>query len=206
MNCLKAEEQFSAYLEDELDYPALKVFESHLATCESCRHEFTLFRESVALLHQLPLIEPSTHFDAAVRTRLHVSEVEAISLWHRALNAIRIPPVWAFSGFATFVVVMLVGIYLYQSTFVRSSQVEIALKPNTPTIIRHYVLSDELGLPLSAAKGRQERLSLLNRQHSVKVPGFGEIAVREKEHPRQMERNYILQTVSYTEAPTGGGL
>ena len=60
MNCLKAEEQFSAYIEDELDYQAVRAFEAHLSTCESCRREFTLFRESLDLLHQLPQIEPSS--------------------------------------------------------------------------------------------------------------------------------------------------
>lgn len=203
MNCLKAEEQFSAYVEDELDYPAIKAFERHIASCESCHYEFTLFRESINLLHQLPSIEPSAHFDAALRIRLANTQVKPISsLWHRAFRAVPIRPVWALSGFAMIVLVVLVGIYFYPNAFVQSSRVEVASETNNPTVIRRYVLPDELG--------RQEKLPLavphLNGQRSVNVPAFDGTAVREEQQPRRIERNYILQTVSYTDAPTGGGL
>ena len=203
MNCLKAEEQFSAYVEDELDYPAIKAFERHIAGCESCHHEFTLFRESINLLHQLPPIEPSAHFDAALRMRLANTQAKPISpLWRRAFRAVPIRPVWALSGFAMIVLVVLVGIYFYLNPFVQSSRVEVALETNNPTVIRRYVLPDELG--------RQERPPLavphLNTQRPTKLPVFDETEVREEQQPRRIERNYILQTVSYTDAPTGGGL
>ena len=86
MNCLKAEEQFSAYIEDELDYQAVRAFEGHLSTCESCRRELTLFRESLDLLHQLPQIEPSAEFDVTLQARLADTQVESIPFWQRVLQ------------------------------------------------------------------------------------------------------------------------
>ena len=88
MNCLKAEEQFSAYIEDELDYRAVRTFEAHLNACESCRREFTLFHESLDLLQQLPQIEPSTDFDIALKVRLVDTQVESIPFWGTCVAAL----------------------------------------------------------------------------------------------------------------------
>ena len=202
MNCLQVEEQFSAYLEDELDYQTVKTFEAHLTSCESCHHEFTSFRKSVNLLHQLPQIEPSAGFNVALRRRLANIQVEPISSWYRALNMLRLRPVWAFSGFATIALVMLVSIYLYQNAFFKSPHAELASDLNTPSVIQRYVLPDEFG--------RQERLlstpPYFNPQRPTNGLKFDGASVLQEQQPRRIERNYILQTVSYTDAPTGGGL
>ena len=58
MNCLQAEEHFSAHFEDTLDYQTLQGFEGHLAECEACQHEYVRFQESVKAVQQLPQIEP----------------------------------------------------------------------------------------------------------------------------------------------------
>ena len=57
MNCLQAEEYFSAHFEDTLDYQTLQDFEGHLAECEACQQEYSRFQESVKMTQQLPQIE-----------------------------------------------------------------------------------------------------------------------------------------------------
>ncbi len=208
MNCLKAEEQFSAYLEDELNYQTVKAFETHLADCEQCHREFTLFSESLDLLHQLPQIEPSAEFDIDLRSRLANTQVELISFWHRVLNSLRAQPAWALSGVVT-LLVMFAGIYLYQNIFVKSPPFEVAIEPNTPsTRIRHVPLaevrSNELWqgeLPLAVPN-----LDLQSLVKFPEFPAFDAQPMRRRQEPRRMEQNYILQTINYTEAPTGGGL
>ena len=44
MNCLQAEEHFSAHFEDTLDYQTLQDFEAHLTECEACQHEYVRFQ------------------------------------------------------------------------------------------------------------------------------------------------------------------
>ena len=208
MNCLKAEEQFSAYLEDELEYPAVKAFETHLATCEQCQREFALLRESLDLLHQLPQIEPSREFDSNLRIRLADTQIESAPFWYRVLNTLRPRPAWAFGGIAV-VLVIFAGIYLYQNTSVKSSSLEIAARLNTPLAHRHpepivKIRSNELRrteLPLAVPDLRPQSL--------VKFPEFPEFdpqPLRERQFPQRIEQNYILQTINYTNAPTGGGL
>ena len=62
MNCLQAEENFSAHFEDALDYETLQRFESHIAECTTCQHEYAQFQDSVTASQRLPQIEPSPLF------------------------------------------------------------------------------------------------------------------------------------------------
>ena len=204
MNCLKAEEQFSAYLEDELDYQAVRAFEAHLSACESCRREFTLFRESLDLLHQLPQIEPSTEFDIALQVRLADTQVEPIPFWRRVLQPLQGQTGLALSGIAV-LLVMVAGIYLYQRTLVKPKLIEIAVAPETS---RRVPLAEGRRVEW---RRQQFPLAVPSRepQSLVNFPEFSAFdlqPVRRSQQPQRLEQNYILQTINYTEAPTGGGL
>ena len=204
MNCLKAEEQFSAYIEDELDYQAVRAFEDHLSTCHACRREFTLFRESLNLLHQLPQTEPSREFDIALQVRLADTPIESIPFWQRVLRPLYGQTGLALSGIAV-LFVMIVGVYFYQKTLIKPQSVEIVAAPESsrsvPLVGERRVERRRKQLPLAIPS--RELQSLVNFPES---PTFNLQPRRRSQQPQRLEQNYILQTVNYTEAPTGGGL
>jgi anti-sigma factor RsiW len=203
MNCLKAEEQFSAYIEDELDYQAVRAFEDHLSTCHACRRELTLFRESLNLLHQSPQIEPSREFDIALQVRLADTPIESIPFWQRVLRPLYGQTGLALSGI-TVLLVMIVGVYFYQKTLIKPQSVEIVAAPESS---RRVPLAEERRVErrqqLPLAIPSRELQSLVNFPESST---FNLQPLRRTQQPQQLEQNYILQTVNYTEAPTGGGL
>ena len=218
MNCLKAEEQFSAYIEDELDYQGVRGFEAHLSDCEACRREFTLFRESLNLLHQLPRIEPSTEFNTALRVRLADTQVETLPFWRRVLRPLHGQTRLALSGIAV-LFVMAAGFYFSQKTLIKPESIEIVAAPET---LRRAPLTEGRGLewqqqfPLAVPS--QELQSLVNfpessafnlqpvrRSQQLQLPAFDLQPVHRSQQPQRLEQNYMLQTINYTEAPTGGG-
>jgi hypothetical protein len=233
MNCLKVEEQFSAYLEDELDYQAVRAFEAHLSTCESCRREFTLFRESLDLLHQLPQIEPSTEFDIALQARLADTQVESIPFWQRVLQPLHGQVRLALSGIAVLLVI-LAGFYFYQKTLTKSPSVDTAVAPETsrsvpvakereveqqlPLAVPSQELQSLVKFPesseldLQPVRGNQQLqsatfdLQQLRGTQQPQSPASDMQPVRENQQPQRLEQNYILRTIKRTEAPTGGGL
>ncbi len=200
MNCLMAEEHFSAYLEDELDYRTIKEFEAHLTDCESCSSEFALFRKSVNLLHQLPRIEPSSNFNRSVQSRVRYLDVERVPAWYQILDSLRTRPVWAFGGITTILLVGLFSAYFYQSNLNEygpaSPGIVFDSDPN-PTYRRVPKIDNQVPqtLPL----------------HQVNVPidiGSGGFFGREvlEWRPQRTQQNFIIQTVNYSSAPRGGGL
>ncbi len=235
MNCLKVEEQFSAYLEDELDYQAVRAFEAHLNTCESCRREFALFRESLDLLHQLPQIEPLTEFDVALQARLADTQVESIPFWQRVLQPLHGQTRLALSGIAV-LLVMVAGFYFYQTTLTEPPSVEIVAVPESsgriplaeghrvewqqqfPLAVPSRELQSLVNFPESSVfnlqpvrRSQQPQFPTFNlqpvrRSQQPQFPTFNLQPVRRSQQPQRLEQNYILQTINYTEAPTGGGL
>ena len=200
MNCLMAEEHFSAYLEDELDYRTIKEFEAHLTDCGSCSSEFALFRKSVNLLHQLPRIEPSSDFDRSMQSRVGNLDVDRIPAWHQLLDSLRTRPVWAFSGFATILLVGLLTAYFYQNGLdgYKPSSPGIVFETDSSPTYRRVVRIDTLEPPALPV-------------HQVNVPldfGSGVFSGREvlDWRPQRIQQNFILQSVNYSSAPRGGGL
>ena len=236
MNCLKVEEQFSAYLEDELDYQAVRAFEAHLSTCELCRREFTLFRESLDLLHQLPQFKPSAEFDVALQARLAGTQVESIPFWQRVLQPLHGQTRLVLNGIAVLLVTV-AGFYFYQKMPIKSQSVEIVAAPESsrriPLAEEHRVewqqqqfplavpsrgLQSLVNFPESSAfdlqpmrRNQQPQFPAFNLQpvrgnQQPQLPVFDLHPVRRSQQPQRLEQNYILQTINYTEAPTGGGL
>ena len=235
MNCLKVEEQFSAYLEDELDYQAVRAFEAHLGTCESCRREFTLFRESLDLLHQLPRIEPSTEFDITLQARLADTQVESIPFWQRLLQPLHGQARLALSALAVLLAIA-AGFYFYRKTLTKPPSVETAVAPetsrHTPVAKEHEVeqqqqhplavpsqelqslvnFPDSSEVDLQPVRGNQQPqsptldLQQLRGTQQSQLPGVDMQPVHKDQQQQRLEQNYILRTINYTKAPTGGGL
>ena len=206
MDCVGVEEQFSAYLEDELDYQATKAFETHLANCGSCHNGFILFRESVNLLHQMPSIEPSPNFDTVLRTRLANAQMESIPWWRRALEAMRSQSAWAFSGMAMGIgICAIASIYLYQNSFVGNEDIAVVRTEDTSSARRYVLPPPRIRVDDSWPDKQSPLIPDLNRQRLVEFPAFEDSVFPKEVQPQRVERNYILQTVTYTDASTNGG-
>lgn len=206
MDCVRVEEQFSAYLEDELDYKATKAFDTHLANCESCHNGFLLFRESVNLLHRMPSIDPSPNFDTALQTRLANAHMDSISWWRRPLKAIRSQSIWAFSGIALGIgVCAIAGIYLYQNSYVGNEDIAVARAEDTPNVRRYVFPPPRIRVDDSWQGKKPPLVPDLERQRLVEFQTFEDLVLPKEVQPQRVERNYILQTVTYTDASTRGG-
>ena len=195
MDCVKAEEQFSAYFEDELGYRAIKQFEAHLADCQHCRHEFALFRESLRLLREIPEVQPSPEFDLGLQLRLADTPIEPTPFWEEVMNAFRVRPAWAFGG-VTLLLVMLAGYFLFQDTWQRPSPGVDVVATSTPEMrsIPSVTITRPEQLPLATPRSSQ----LWTVDYATSNPRITQ--------PQRISQNYILQTVNYTASPMGGGL
>ena len=195
MNCLQAEEHFSAHLEDTLDYQMLQGFEAHLAECEACQHEYVRFQESVKAVQELPQIEPSPYFMSTLQQRLATEQSEPDSIqeiaatgWSQLLDILRRPK-WAFSGIMVLILAG-AGTYFYQAgpLFNQDShQMSVAPAPQS-----------EQTAPEMFSAQRSRRLggdnSRLQRRSVLSTP------------TQPMQQRYMLKQVSYTNASTSGGL
>jgi anti-sigma factor RsiW len=198
MNCLQAEEHFSAHFEDTLDYRTLQRFEEHLAACEACQQEYTRFQESVKAIQQLPQIEPSPDFMPTLLQRLAEERREIGGVreiigtgWER-LQVVFRRPRWAFSGIVALLLIAAVGGYLYQdgSLFNQDSGPAVVV---TPASEQSRIATPPVELPVDV-------------QHSVRdVNRFLPSNVISTSR-QPMQRHYVLKQVSYTNASTRGGL
>ncbi len=198
MNCLQAEEHFSAHFEDTLDYQTLQGFEEHLAACEACQHEYTRFQESVKAVQQLPQIEPSPYFMSTLQQRLATEQREPSSVkesvatgWARLLDVLRRPR-WAFSGIMALILAA-AGTFFYQdgSLFNRDLRSTPVVAPMSQ---RAQVATSPEALPESLSPR-------FSRDGSQFLQGSTILT------PRQpMQQRYMLKQVSYTTTSTSGGL
>jgi hypothetical protein len=190
MNCLQAEEYFSAHFEDTLDYQTLQGFLSHLAACETCQQEYARFQESVKAVQQLPQIEPSPYFMPTLLQRIdeerrEIGGVKGIATtgWKQLLDVFR-RPVWAFSGILA-LILALTGTYLYQDGFLFDQDSRSTAVTSESQEVRI--------VPSPVVGGRGEVTSPL--------PG----GVIPTPVP-PMQQHYVLKQVSYTNVSTRGGL
>jgi anti-sigma factor RsiW len=192
MNCLHAEEHFSAHYEDTLDYQTLQGFEEHLATCEVCQQEYARFQESVKAVQQLPQIEPSPYFMPTLMQRISEEQREtggvreiAATGWKQLLDVFR-RPVWAFSGIMALILAV-TGTYLYQDGFLFDRDSRAAAITSE---------SQEVRVATSSVGTRR-----IVGNSSQRLPS-GVISTP----VRPMQQHYVLKQVSYTNASTRGGL
>ena len=197
MNCLQAEEHFSAHLEDTLDYQTLQGFEEHLAACEACQHEYIRFQESVKAVQQLPQIEPSPYFMSTLQQRLateqreprSVKEESAATGWGRLLDVFRRPS-WAYSGIMALILAA-AGIFFYQ---------------NSP------LFNQDLRPASVATISQAEQITTSPEALRIELPRFARNSSQFAPSnvistPTQpMQQRYMLKQVSYTTTSTSGGL
>ena len=203
MNCLDAEKHFSAYLEDELDYHTIRAVETHLGHCDSCQYGFDVFRKSIEVLHHLPNLEPSFDFSNEVQTCINDLEPGTYRFWHPIVDSLRSRSVWAFSGIATTmaIIIVLLGVFLYhnRTRVARISRASAVLNDH-----RFAGLLREDGLDgLTRIPRAVPRVNL-----PLPIEDFGgdkAKGLKTKNERRRTEQNYILQTIDYS-APSGGGL
>ena len=72
MQCEKAQELISEYVDARLDDSLRTIFEAHLAACATCRVKTDLLNRTNQLFASLPQVEPPVGF--TTRLRAHVQE------------------------------------------------------------------------------------------------------------------------------------
>ena len=195
MNCLQAEEHFSAHFEDELDYQTLQAFEAHLAGCEGCRHEYALFQESVKAAQQLPQIDASPYFMQTLQQRLAEEHREKLPFWQGLLRVLN-KPRWVFSGIILLIFAT-TSLYLYQENLF-----DKAPQPTAARAAKADLHGGERTRSSSAERPSQPALS--DRQLLPRDVGGTRISNVMSAQP--LQQHYVLKTVSYASAPTRGGL
>ena len=88
MSCGRMEKQMMPYVDGRLKISEQREVEAHLAACPGCRLRVNEFRAVSGLLDELPLIEPSSAFDARVRARVAAEPVKQ-SWWAEFLPSPR---------------------------------------------------------------------------------------------------------------------
>ena len=195
MNCLQAEEHFSAHLEDTLDYQTLQGFEEHLTECEVCQREYARFQESVKAVQELPQIEPSPYFMSTLQQRLATEQREPGSIkeivatgWKQLLDIFRRPK-WAFSGIMALILAAF-GIYFYQEGPLFNQDADQALVAPTSQSQQAVTLPEVFSAPQS--RRLNEGNSQLQQRSVLSTPA------------QPMQQRYMLKQVSYTTSTSGG--
>lgn len=176
MNCLQAENHFSAHLEDEIDYRTLKSFEAHIEQCERCQRDYVLFAQTLTEVEELPQVEPSPNFRAKLHERLADEPRVTVPFWQRLVYGFTLPR-WAY-GALVLVFASFVTYVVYQRDMVdgdRGRAVTVEQTGQTPTEPR--------------------------TRRTATSPGF--VGTGISSQPMQ---HYVLKQVSYADVPTQGGL
>ena len=176
MNCLQAENHFSAHLEDEIDYRTLKSFEAHIEQCERCQRDYVLFAQTLTEVEELPQVEPSPNFRAKLHERLADEPRVTVPFWKRLVYGFTLPR-WAY-GALVLVFASFVTYVVYQRDLVdgdRGRAVTVEQTGQTPTEPR--------------------------TRRTATSPGF--VGTGISSQPMQ---HYVLKQVSYADVPTQGGL
>ena len=190
MNCVQVEENFSAHLEDTLDYQTLQDFENHLTECEACQGEYARFQNSVNAVQELPQIEPSPYFMSALQQRLATEARETRNIkdvvttgWQQLLDVFRRPK-WALSGTIA-VILAAAGTYFYQ---------DLRPAPVAPTPRTEQIATSPEVFPVQQSRRNFGDSNRLLRGSAISTP------------TQPMQQRYMLKQVSYTTTSTSGGL
>lgn len=186
MNCLQAEEHFSAHYEDTLDYQTLQRFESHISDCQGCQQEYTLFRKSVQSSQQLPQIEPSPSFLTTLQERLAEEQRGTLSFWQRLIHLLILPK-WV-CGFAVVLILASASSFLYYDDLFYS---------DSPSNVDEFVST-------RSSDSSTQFPSEIKDGYLPRRFGGSDSSFTTSTQP--MQPRYILKQVSYTTSSTAGGL
>jgi hypothetical protein len=112
MNCEQLKERLSDYIDNSLDDTTLESVRTHLQSCEQCRRQADLLRQTVASVEKLPSIEPPDDFTRSVMETIRSKTEERPSrtpLWRffplpTSLKvSLQAATILVVSGFAVFV-------------------------------------------------------------------------------------------------------
>jgi hypothetical protein len=185
MNCKKAEQSFSAYLENELDSKTKMKLEQHLKECEPCAYEWRIFQNTLCIVKNMPVIEPSSNFDRKLQLRLISEDSHKISFNKRLFGSLRNNPAFALSGILAIVVMLFAGLYAYISS---PSGVS-----NNNEFMVHYVM------PEIHPKEQIEQWRDFNPEPKEQ---FSDISLPKRDlvqtSHKNFNTNYILRTVTFT--------
>lgn len=182
MNCLQAEENFSAHFEDSIDYNSLQRFESHLDECSECQQDYAQFRETIEISQQLPQVEPSPFFLTALNNKLLVENSESLSFLERIRRTINMPR-WTLSGAVLLFVVATSVFFVYQDDIFNPENQ--TLNPNRPTVSSQTPQGNRNQMPPNPD-------GISNHQSA--------------KSSQSMQQHYTLKQVSYSVDTIGGGL
>lgn len=71
MDCQSCQNNFSQYLDHDLDLDLTSQLSSHLASCPDCAEEWRMFQKTVQLLQHIPLESAPADFLVGVQQKLH---------------------------------------------------------------------------------------------------------------------------------------
>ncbi len=181
MNCIQAEENFSAHFEDNLDYQALKRFETHLTGCATCQKEYDRFCESIIASQNLPQIEPSPFFFPTLHHKLLGEKRETITFWERIGRLFKMPK-WALSGASVLLLVAATVTFMF----------------------RDDILNHDSQSPIDPRPGISSQPQ--NSNSGQFIQNGIEFGLPSTDSSLPIHQNYTLKQVSYTTISTGGGL
>ena len=179
MNCLQAENHFSAHLEDSIDYRTLRNFETHIEQCERCQREYVLFAQTLTEVEELPQVEPSPNFRATLHERLADEPRVTLPFWKRLVYGFTLPR-WAY-GALVLVFATSVTYVVYQQELVDSNR--------------------ERAVPLVRLEQTGQLPAVRQTRGPALPSGFAGTGISS-----QPMQHYVLKQVSYTGVPTQGGL
>ncbi|MCE5200175.1 MAG: zf-HC2 domain-containing protein [Armatimonadota bacterium] len=113
MNCAKAQDMFSAYLENVMEPSQRVAFEQHLATCPSCKASYEKFNAALMMLEEMPQVEPPADFHASVMARVERErrvEPSKVRWWNldwQHVFTIRVPARAVAMGFAVLLLMVM---------------------------------------------------------------------------------------------------
>jgi hypothetical protein len=87
MDCRSFRKQHLAYLDDTLPGDLMSAAQRHVLACDGCAAHDTLVRRSLMMARSLPTIEPSSDFQARLRSRLATCRDDAQLASARAASA-----------------------------------------------------------------------------------------------------------------------
>lgn len=231
MNCLQAEEYFSAHFEGTLDKKTSQRFEEHLAGCPTCEREYDNFQKTMGLLQHLPEIEPPPYITPGLLERIEqhkrggAVDNPFVPGWRRLLESFR-RPVWAVSGVMV-LIFLVAGVYMYQDRFLfegdsgpsivtpAAPEAEVAPPPVETEDALEKIKSvrqipEDARLPDMAPLGGVDLATGGRRDdgrygaHSFRAARKWNGPTPTTKHP--MQRHYVLRQVKYTGGTTEGGL
>ena len=114
MNCTKAQDMFSSYMEHTMDPSMRMEFEEHLDTCMTCSKAYSKFKAAIVMVEELPEVEVPAGFHTAVMARVEQAQratPHKVKWWNLdwgTVFTVRVPARAVAMGFAALLLMAIV--------------------------------------------------------------------------------------------------